>query len=163
MINIKLEEYNLNSIFIIESENNDGKIVRGTGFSVSEKNILTANHNLVENFSTIKIYTSSDSYQSSEYIEAKIVSYNEDMDVALLEVLEWSFTDFIDLNITSVSMETEVLSCGYPNEKEFHDAPIKVKVTNNYENNKFRKYSFEVSQSPTVSVYDGMSRSPCFI
>lgn len=160
MSNVKVEDYNINCIFILECEDDNKKIVRGTCFSISEKYILTANHNLLENISAIRIYTSSENYQSSKYIEAKVLCVNEDMDVALLESISYSFTDHIDLNVTGVSMETEVLSCGYPNEKDFHDAPIKVKVTNNFENNNNRKYSFEVSQSNTVSVYKGMSGSP---
>lgn len=160
MNNIKFEDYKLNSIFILECIDQNGKIVRGTCFAISEKYILTANHNLLSNFSLIKIYISSDHYQSSEYIEAKLVVCNEDMDTALLEVSEASFIDFIDLNVTSVNLETEVLSCGFPGEKEFHDAPIKVKVTNNYEHMKDRKYSFEISQSSTVSAYEGMSGAP---
>lgn len=159
MTDIKVEEYRVNSIFILQCESNN-KILRGTCFAISDKVVLTANHNLLDDYKTIKIFTSSDNFSTLNFIEADLIVSNEYMDVAILSVKDSIFTDFIDLNIVSVNMETQVLSCGYPVEKKHYDAPVKLKVTNTFENTTNREYSFEVSQDDTVSAYKGMSGAP---
>lgn len=160
MTDIKVEEYRINSIFILQCENSNNKIVRGTCFSISNKFILTAKHNLLDDCKTIKIFTSSDDFSRSNFIEAELIYFNEEIDIAILSVKDFIFSDFIELNVASVNMETQVLSCGYPVEKKHYDAPIKLKVTNNFENIEDREYSFEVSQDNTVSAYKGMSGAP---
>lgn len=160
MTDIKVEEYRVNSIFILQCENGNNKIVRGTCFAISDKLILTAKHNLLDDYKTIKIFTSSDNFSSSNFIEAELINFNSEIDIAILSVKDFIFTDFIGLNLASVNMETQVLSCGYPVEKKHYDAPIKLKVTNNFENTENREYSFEVSQDTTVSAYKGMSGAP---
>ncbi|MEQ1247893.1 Hachiman antiphage defense system protein HamA [Acinetobacter soli] len=160
MTNLKSEDYKSNCIYIVETIDSNGSTVRGTGFSISESYILTASHNIIEKYDDIRIYLSSDNFLSKIFVKASCLVNNETLDVALLKIVDHKFDDFIGLYETSVSLDSEVLSCGYPSEKNCHDTPIRVKVTNNLENIEKREYSFEVSQSPVVSVYDGMSGAP---
>ncbi|MHA3062035.1 Hachiman antiphage defense system protein HamA [Acinetobacter sp. ANC 4636] len=160
MIEVKNEEYKLNSIFIIESTNKDGEIIRGTGFAISEKNIITANHNLIENFENIKVYISTDNFNDGEYFDAYCIVNNDELDIALLEISGKKNKNYVELYVTSINLDSEVSSCGYPCEKEYNDALIKVKITNNYDNIKTSSYSFEVSQSNTITNYEGMSGAP---
>lgn len=156
-------EYKLTSIYIIESiiKDNTNKIIkktRGTCFSVSPNLLLTAGH-VTTSSSELRIYLSSDDYDEGKFINAVCAHSNPDRDFSILKI-ESPAHSFIDLYSASVSLDTEVRSCGYPIEKEHYHAPIKVKVTNTFEHMTSREYSFEVSQSNTVSVYGGMSGSP---
>ncbi|MCH4244532.1 Hachiman antiphage defense system protein HamA [Acinetobacter gerneri] len=160
MTNVKNEEFRLHSIFIIESVNNNGKKIRGSGFAISENYILTANHNLVEDYQNIKVYKTTDHLVEEKYFEVSCIISNDKLDVALLEIIDQKIENHIDLYMTSINIDSEVLTCGYPLEKGYHDAPIKVKVTNNFDNIKECDYSFEVSQSSTITNYAGMSGAP---
>lgn len=155
-------EYNLSSIYIIESVDSDEgqtrKVARGTCFSISPRLLLTAHH-VISNEGKIKVYFSSDDYARGQYTCAKCIHWNENSDFAILEI-ESPAEDFIDLYSASINLDTEIKSCGYPIEKEHYHAPIKVRVTNSFENMASREYSFEVSQSDTISAYRGMSGSP---
>lgn len=156
-------EYKLSSIYLIESITKDKasnitKTTRGTCFSISPNLLLTANHVTV-NSDKLKIYFSSDDYDKDIFIEAACIHSNIDKDFSILK-LDNPAHSFIDLYSASISLDIEMKSCGYPIEKEHYHAPIKVKVTNTFEHMTSREYSFEVSQSNTVSVYGGMSGSP---
>lgn len=160
MSEISFEEYKLSSIYIIESISDKGEVIRGTCFSISNKMILTAGHNIISGSREIKVYFSSDHYNRNEYIFVKCIYSNEKLDIAIMETLSENLNSFINLYSTNLNIDNEVLSCGYPVEKEFYHAPIKVKITNNFDHIVTREYSFEVSQSHTVSTYLGMSGSP---
>ncbi|NNG81331.1 Hachiman antiphage defense system protein HamA [Acinetobacter sp. ANC 5378] len=160
MIVTKHEEYRLNSIFIVESTDDDGNTIRGSGFAISGKNILTANHNIGENYKNIRVYVSTDNFNEDKYFEANCIVNDDELDIALLEIFDNQIEDYIDLYVASVNLDSEVLSCGYPCEKEYHDALIKVKITNSFENIKTSPYSFEISQSNTITNYEGMSGAP---
>lgn len=160
MNGVFFEQYKIDSIYIIESISDAGDVLRGTCFSISNKIILTANHNILPDSKEIKIYCSSDHYNRGEYIYAKCIYNSEKFDIAIIETLSKNLNNFISLYSTNVNIDNEVLSCGYPVEKEFYHAPIKVKITNNFDHIVTREYSFEVSQSDTVSAYLGMSGSP---
>lgn len=155
------EDYKLDSIHIIESSFEDKKAPnkRGTCFSISEKLLLTAYH-VIENSNSIKIYPSSDSYVAGKCITANCIYFDEIYDVAILEITGKPLGNAITLFSTSVSLDSDVKVCGYPIEKEHYHAPINVKVTNDYERADSREYSFEISQSNTISRYGGMSGAP---
>ncbi|MFG0631202.1 Hachiman antiphage defense system protein HamA [Pseudomonas sp. xss_2] len=142
----------------MNDEEQTRKATRGTCFSISPNLLLTAYH-VISNGGKIKVYFSSDEYDRGQYIYAKCIHWNTDSDFAILEI-ESSAGNFIDLYSTGISLDAEVKSCGYPIEKEHYHAPINVRVTNSFENMTSREYSFEVSQSDTISAYQGMSGSP---
>ncbi|SJN43670.1 Hachiman antiphage defense system protein HamA [Psychrobacter sp. JB385] len=156
------EEYKLDSIHIIESwfEADEGRVSkRGTCFSISKNLLLTAYH-VIRGSTDLRIYTSSDSYVEEEYIITNCTYFNEQYDIAILEISDEPLNNFITLYSTSVGLNSDVKVCGYPVEKEHYHAPMNAKITNNYENVDNREYSFEISQSNTVSKYGGMSGSP---
>lgn len=155
-----LEEYKLESIYIIESifENKEPKTKRGTCFSISPSLLLTADH-VISGAASLKVYLSSDAYDAGEYINASCIYANENLDIAILKLANETIHN-IDLYSANISLDTEVVSCGYPIEKEHYHAPIKVKVTNTFAHMSSKEYSFEVSQSSTVTKYSGMSGSP---
>ena len=156
------EEYKLDSIHIIESwfEADEGRVSkRGTCFSISKNLLLTAYH-VIRGSTDLRIYTSSDSYVEEEYIITNCTYFNEQYDIAILEISDELLNNFITLYSTSVGLDSDVKVCGYPVEKEHYHAPMNAKITNNYENVDNREYSFEISQSNTVSKYGGMSGSP---
>ncbi|EKC2281272.1 DUF1837 domain-containing protein [Salmonella enterica] len=154
-----LEEFKLNCIYILQASLSDNVTKRGTCFSIGENLLLTANH-VVSNATSIKIFLTSDSFVQNQHIEAQCIYSNADLDIAVLLVPDGVIQNSIELYSTAVSLDNEVKSCGYPAEKGHYHAPIRVKVTNTFSHMESRDYSFEVSQSDTVSKYDVMSGSP---
>ncbi|HDF8080836.1 DUF1837 domain-containing protein [Vibrio parahaemolyticus] len=154
-----IEEFKLDSIYIIEAELTNQDLRRGTCFSISDTLILTASH-VVKNAVSIKVYLSSDAYANGNSIDATCIYSNEKIDVAILKVDNGLTSSSIDLYQTSISLDSTVKSCGYPIEKSYYHAPITVEVTNTFAHMASKDWSFEVSQSNTVSQYKGMSGSP---
>ncbi|NOH44471.1 DUF1837 domain-containing protein [Vibrio cyclitrophicus] len=155
----ELKEFSLDSIFLIECTLPDNSKRRGTCFSIGQDLLLTAAHVLTE-ASSVKVFLTSDAYDAGESFDAHCIYENVELDVAILELPKGTTSNSISLYATSVNMDCEVRSCGYPVEKEHYHAPIKVNVTNTFEHMTSREYSFEISQSATVSKYSGMSGSP---
>ncbi len=155
----ELKEFSLDSIFLIECTLPDNSKRRGTCFSIGQDLLLTAAHVLTE-ASSVKVFLTSDAYDAGESFDAHCIYENVELDVAILELPKSTTSNSISLYATSVNMDCEVRSCGYPVEKEHYHAPIKVNVTNTFEHMTSREYSFEISQSATVSKYSGMSGSP---
>ncbi|MDE1480274.1 SAVED domain-containing protein [Xenorhabdus bovienii] len=154
-----LEEFKLDSIYILQTSFTSGGTKRGTCFSIEQDLLLTANH-VVKDATSVKVFLTSDSFAEGQHIEAECIYSNVDLDVAVLKLPDGTTTSSLGLYATSVNLDSDVKSCGYPVEKEHYPAPIKVKVTNTFEHMTSREYSFEVSQSDTVSKYSGMSGSP---
>lgn len=154
-----IEEFKLDSIFIVESLFPNEKEKRGTCFSISENLILTANH-VVAEATSVSVFLSSDDYAAGRSIEATCIHRNEQLDVAILKIADGIASNFIELYKTAINLDSEVKSCGYPIEKGYYHAPINVEVTNTFTHMDSKEFSFEVSQSSTVSQYKGMSGSP---
>ncbi|WP_394146881.1 Hachiman antiphage defense system protein HamA [Shewanella atlantica] len=154
-----LEEFKLASIYVLHTCFPGGSTKRGTCFSIAQDLLLTANH-VVEGASTINVYLTSDSFAQNQNVVAENIYHNEKLDIAVLKLPDGTTSSHLDLYETRVNLDSDVKSCGYPVEKEHYPAPLKVKVTNNFEHITTREYSFEVSQSDTVSKYSGMSGSP---
>ncbi|EJX1247439.1 TPA: Hachiman antiphage defense system protein HamA [Vibrio parahaemolyticus] len=154
-----LEEFKLDSIYILQTSFADGGTKRGTCFSIKQDLLLTAHH-VVKDATSVRVFLTSDSFAEGQHIEAECIYSNVALDVAVLKVPGGTTTSSLGLYATSVNLDSEVKSCGYPVEKEHYPTPIKVKVTNTFEHMTSREYSFEVSQSDTVSKYSGMSGSP---
>lgn len=155
----ELKEFNLDSIYIVQCTFSESNTKRGTCFSIGQDLLLTAAH-VVSGASSVKVFLTSDAYDADESFLADCIYSNEALDVAILKLPEGTTSTAMDLYATSVNLDSEVRSCGYPVEKEHYHAPIKVNVTNTFEHMTSREYSFEVSQSSTVSMYSGMSGSP---
>ncbi|HCR98876.1 MULTISPECIES: Hachiman antiphage defense system protein HamA [Halomonas] len=154
-----IEEFKVESIYIVEALLSNAVSKRGTCFSISGNLILTANH-VVEEATSLKVYLSSDAYAEGDSIDATCLYSNAQIDVAILKVEDSITSSSIDLYRTTVNLDNEVKSCGYPIEKEHYHAPITVKVTNTFAHMTSKEWSFEISQSNTVSQYKGMSGSP---
>lgn len=154
-----VEEFRLDTIFIVETEISSEKTSRGTCFSISGDLVLTANH-VVKDAQSIKVYLSSDAYAEGNSIDATCIYSNSQIDVAILKIANGITTRSIELYKTAVNLDSVVKSCGYPVEKGHYHAPITVEVTNNFSHMTSKDWSFEVSQSNTVSQYRGMSGSP---
>ncbi len=154
-----VEEFKLDSIYIIQALLPNGNTRRGTCFSISDDLILTANH-VVTDATSLKVYLSSDAYAGGEAIDATCIYSNAKIDVAILKVEEGKTSSSIELYRTVVNLDSKVKSCGYPIEKGHYHAPITVEVTNTFTHMTSKDWSFEVSQSNTVSQYKGMSGSP---
>ena len=154
-----IEEFKLESIYIIEVLLSGGRTKRGTCFSISGDLILTANH-VVKDATSLKVYLSSDNYSEGKSICATCIYSNAQTDIAILRVNKGSTSSSIELYKTTVNLDSNVKSCGYPIEKEHYHAPITVEVTNTFSHMTSKRWSFEVSQSSTVSQYNGMSGSP---
>ncbi|WP_067215603.1 Hachiman antiphage defense system protein HamA [Marinomonas gallaica] len=159
MTAVALEEFKLESIYLLHASFPDEKTKRGTCFSISQDLLLTANH-VVDGATLVKVYLTSDAFADGTHIEAECVYKNEAIDIAVLRLPAGTTSSAFDLYATSVNLDSDVKSCGYPVEKEHYPAPIRVKVTNSFEHMTSREYSFEISQSDTVSKYSGMSGSP---
>jgi Cap4 SAVED domain/Trypsin-like peptidase domain len=156
-------EYKSDSVYILEAIKKDdsGNIlneVRGTCFAISPTFLLTANH-IIADSDELRIYFSSNNFDESIFSFAKCVYSNESKDFCILEAEDVA-PNSIGLYSTSISLDVEVKSCGFPIEKQHYCTPISVKVSNVFEHITSRQYSFEVSQSDYVSVYKGMSGSP---
>lgn len=154
-----LPTFRLDSIYILQTLFHNDVTKRGTCFSIQQDLLLTANH-VVQNAASIRVFLTSDSFAQDQYIEAKCIYNNTALDIAVLQVPSGTTTSYLNLYATSVNIDSEVKSCGYPAEKQHYHAPIKVKVTNTFEHMTSNEYSFEVSQSDSVSNYSGMSGSP---
>ncbi len=153
-----VKKFNMDSIHIIEAQL-PGRINRGTGFCVSGDLLLTAFH-VVEDANDIKVFLSSDAYANGDSLDAECIYHSEKLDVAILKVSSQATMIPIQLFCTTVNLDTELMSCGYPIEKGHCHAPITVEVTNTFDHMISADWSFEVSQSHTVSKYKGMSGSP---
>lgn len=156
-------EYKPDSVYILEAIKKDGSgntlnVVRGTCFAISSTLMLTANHVIADSHE-LRIYFSSDNFDQNIFSSAKCIHSNEAKDYCILEI-EGVLTSFIGLYSASISLDTEVKTCGFPIEKQHYCTPISVKVSNVFEHIISRQYSFEVSQSNYVSMYKGMSGSP---
>ncbi|OEF87619.1 Hachiman antiphage defense system protein HamA, partial [Vibrio splendidus] len=154
-----IKEFKLDSIYIVETSLSELKTRRGTCFSISDNLLLTANH-VVEGGKSIKVYLSSDDFANEKSIDADCIYQNSNIDVAILKVNDGNVSSLIELYRTNVNLDSKVKSCGYPIEKEHYHAPINVEVTNTFAHMTSKEWSFEVSQSNTVSQYKGMSGSP---
>ncbi len=154
-----IEDFKLDSIYIVESLSSSASDKRGTCFAISNDLILTANH-VVTKADSLKIFLSSDDYAEGRWFEAICIYGSEKLDVAILKRKEGIACSPIELYKTAINRDSEVKSCGYPVEKEHYHAPIDVQVTNTFFHMASREFSFEVSQSSTVSQYHGMSGSP---
>ena len=154
-----IKDFKLDSIYIVESLTSNGSCKRGTCFSISDSLILTANH-VVSEAASLKIFLSSDNYADDKWIEATYIYGSDQLDVAILKVANGITSNIIELYKTTISQDSEVKSCGYPVEKGHYHAPINVEVTNTFAHMTSKEFSFEVSQSSTVSQYKGMSGSP---
>ncbi|GKX62805.1 hypothetical protein SOASR032_13740 [Pragia fontium] len=154
-----LEEFKLDCVYILQALFSENRKKRGTCFSIEKDLLLTANH-VVSNSASIEVYLTSDLFIEGRYVEAECIYSNATLDIAVLKVPDGTTTSSMELYSTTVSLDSEVKSCGYPVEKEHYHAPIRVKVTNTFFHMTNREYSFEVSQSDTVSQYSGMSGSP---
>lgn len=159
MSNGVVEEFKLDSIYIVEALLQDNKKRRGTCFSISDELILTANH-VVEDATSLKVFLSSDAYADRDSIDATCIYSNAKLDAAILRVEDGKTNSSIELYRTAVNLDSKVKSCGYPIEKGHYHAPITVEVTNTFAHLISKDWSFEVSQSNTISQYKGMSGSP---
>lgn len=157
------DEFQLDSVYVVEALSGDSKVERGTCFLISKDLVLTANH-VIKKASLIKIFLTSDDYSSGTYVEAECIYMNEGLDFAILKISDksQSLSKSVSLFSTKISLDTEVRSCGYPVEKEHYCTPINVRITNTFDHMRSNEYSFEVSQTPNVSRYQGMSGSPIF-
>jgi hypothetical protein len=154
-----IEDFKLDSIYIVESLSSSGSDRRGTCFSISDNLILTANH-VVAKAKSLKVFLSSDDYDAGKSIDATCIYGSDQLDVAILKVAGGVTSNAIELYKTAINQDSEVKSCGYPVEKGHYHAPINVEVTNTFTHMTSKEFSFEVSQSSTVSQYKGMSGSP---
>jgi hypothetical protein len=154
-------DYKLDSIYLIESKNSveGDSSKRGTCFSISDTHIITAFH-VIEEKAIHHCYLSSDDYVNEVNIELESVYESRKFDFAILKRKSGIFDTSIALSISNVSIDNVFKSCGFPVEKECYHNPIQVMVTNTLDNVKTREFSFEVTQSDTVTCYDGMSGSP---
>lgn len=157
-INSLESDFKLSSIYIIEVIAPIGN-VRGTCFSISKNLLLTAAH-IIKDAKSINIYLSSDDFNDDNSILANCIYHDDSIDVAILEIAQTSNTNPIELYRTNISIDSKVRSCGYPVEKEIYHAPINIEVINTFSNVSNKQWSFEVSQSNTVTQYKGMSGSP---
>ncbi|OBU47322.1 hypothetical protein AYY26_11820 [Photobacterium phosphoreum] len=154
-----IEEFNIDSIYIVETLSQKKEKGRGTCFSISDNLILTAYH-VVENSTSINVYLSSDDFAEGNSIEAVCIYSNPQIDIAILKVANGKISSSIELYRTAINIDSKVKSCGYPIEKEHYHAPINVEITNTFSHMTSKQWSFEVSQSNTVSQYKGMSGAP---
>lgn len=156
-------EYKSDSVYILEAINKDDsgvitRVKRGTCFAISPTMMLTANH-VVNGSNELNIYFSSDNFDQKVFSSAKCIHSNEAKDFCIIEI-EGVLASFISLYSASISLDTDVKSCGFPTEKDHYCTPISAKVSNVFEHMVSREYSFEISQSDYVSMYAGMSGSP---
>lgn len=159
---VSLAEYKLDSIYIVEALISDNKERRGTCFSISCNLLLTASH-VVDNATSIKVYLSSDNFVDGISIFATCIYSNSDIDVAILSLDGAENNSSIEMYRTAINLDSKVKSCGYPVEKGHYHAPINIEVTNTFAHMTSKDCSFEVSQSDTVSQYEGMSGSPVMV
>ncbi|MFA3115329.1 MULTISPECIES: HamA C-terminal domain-containing protein [Acinetobacter calcoaceticus/baumannii complex] len=152
-------DFRIESVYLIETILNNDSTERGTCFAISKDLLITANH-VVSKSKDIKIFISSDDYHNNKYITGEYLYGNESLDVAIIKIMEYEVPHFIDLYATSVNIDNLVSSCGYPVEKEHYFSPITVAITNTFEHMSSKEYSFEISQSPTITNYKGMSGAP---
>jgi hypothetical protein len=153
------KDFRLSSIYILESFNNESEINRGSCFSISNGLVLTAKH-VVEDYSTHRCYLKSDDFSHKEYQLLEVVYTAPDWDFAILRNKNSIFDSFIPLGNIKVGLNEVLKSCGYPIEKGYIAAPININVTTLYDEVLTHHYSYEVTQSTTVSKYKGMSGSP---
>lgn len=156
-------EYKSDSVYILEAIQTDGSgvitsVIRGTCFAISSTMMLTAEH-IINGSNELKIYFSGDDFNQKIFSSAKCIHSDEAKDFCIIQI-EGALASFISLYSVSISLDTDVKACGFPIEKEHYCTPISVKVSNVFEHMTSREYSFEVSQSDYVSMYEGMSGSP---
>ena len=153
-------EFLIESIFIIEAlDEKSENIKRGTCFAVSENLILTAKHTL-NNCNKYRCYLTGEDFKENKFIELEIVEHMSDWDFAILKMVNFEATAFIPISDAEVARSTKIKSCGFPTESGHMASPIDVVVNNHYPVDKTHLYNFELTQSPTIKNYIGMSGSP---
>lgn len=154
-------EYKIESVFILEGVNSsNGRKKRGTCFAISPNLVLTNYHTLKIHQDEISLFTSR-GYQASpqESISLKLVDYSVDSDYAILCTENFTFDNFIRLGYVNTN-NVNVKTCGYPSTRQFRHATIDTHTRTDFSSNENDIYSYEVSQVPEVTNYQGMSGSP---
>lgn len=153
-------EFQIDSIFLLEAADDDNQnIKRGTCFAVSENLLLTAKHT-ISNRSNFRCYLTSDDFRNEQFLTLEVINHKSDWDFAILRLSTKTLSAFIPLSDAEVPRSTEVKSCGYPTESGHIATPIDIVVNNYYPQDKTHLYSFDLTQTPTVKDYQGMSGSP---
>lgn len=154
--------HKLDSIYILISNDGQGREKRGTCFSISEKIVITAWH-VIESIVNYSCYLTSDDADAENALSLHLIDKDEDLDVAILEVVEHAFSSYIQVNDMYCLKGRPVSSCGYPKEKGRKHCTIDTEITENYDNIKSDNISFEIKQSTNITNYKGMSGSPLLV
>ncbi len=158
--NVLKNEFCIDSVYIIEALDMNGKVVsRGTCFSIQDGHVITAKHVLAE-ASYYRCYLTSDDFNKKNHHVLSFEYSNSEWDFSILKKINGKFKSFLKLGGVDIEIGVALKSCGYPVEKGYLPAPINVAVTNVYDDITTHNYSYEVSQSPVVKHYIGMSGSP---
>ena len=81
----------------------------GTGFFINKVHIVT-NYHVIRNFDTIKIYSYNHPF---EITDVKVIGYDADVDIAVLEVLEDLDNDYLDWSDTIPMIGDTVYALGH--------------------------------------------------
>lgn len=153
-------EFQIESIFIIEAlDEKSENIKRGTCFAISENLVLTAKHTL-NSFNKYRCYLTGEDFKDNKFVELEIVEHMSDWDFAILKMVNVKVASFIPISDAEIARSTKIKCCGFPTESGHMASPIEVVVNNHYPVDKTHLYNFELTQSPTINSYLGMSGSP---
>lgn len=155
-------KYKLDSTYIIRCHGEQSRTKRGTCFSISEKTVITAWH-VVENMSNYSCFLSTDDIAENKSLTLKLIEKDENLDIAILEVINHSFNNYIEINDIACHQGIAINSCGFPQEKGTKHCTLDTDISENYESILTDNISFEVDQSGNVSNYKGMSGSPILV
>ncbi|VEF27520.1 Uncharacterised protein [Shewanella baltica] len=76
--------HKLDSIYILISNDGQGREKRGTCFSISEKIVITAWH-VIESMVNYSCYLTSDDADAENALSLHLIDKDEDLDVAILD------------------------------------------------------------------------------
>ncbi|EMC9754146.1 DUF1837 domain-containing protein [Enterobacter cloacae] len=157
---MKMDIYPKGKVYILKSRKGDS-VRRGSCFCISNNLVITAKHTIEEN-GEYYLYLTPDDYVSDVGIKLNLLNNynNTQSDFSILECVDYEFSSFLHAGIVELNIDEEVQVYGFPAEKNQVPAAFTSSICTITQDINTAKHSYEISQTPTVSKYKGMSGSP---
>jgi len=154
-----LKLYPTSSTYEVSSSGNF--LASGTGFAISANGLIVTNHHVIENAKVVKVEVTQVGLKKT--YDAEIILSDQRNDLAVLQIIDKSFTKFDDIPFTfknNVSdMGTNVFTLGYPLISTMGES---IKLTDGLISSKMGFQGDISSYQLSVPIHPGNSGGPLF-
>lgn len=136
----------------------------GTGFLVQNNRVLTALHNVSEHNSRNISLSFPYNKSYSEEVNAKLIDYNADFDIALLEIeTVLSIDEYIGINVSKTVENEKWETFGFPITKWTPGSKVTGAILRSNIENKQLLWDIELSYDQKIEQFGGFSGSPIIV